>query len=77
MEIDGVSDACLSLISTLKSKELSPVIGHKSMQASGATVPPVCGQQSNSQSPHSAEQSPHTLHKGSSHMGFLFNQLDD
>ncbi|XP_057202295.1 rho GTPase-activating protein 44 isoform X8 [Triplophysa rosa] len=51
--------------STLMSKELSPVIGHKSMQASGATVPPVCGQQSNSQSPHSAEQSPHTLHKAS------------
>ncbi|XP_057202288.1 rho GTPase-activating protein 44 isoform X2 [Triplophysa rosa] len=53
------------LTSTLMSKELSPVIGHKSMQASGATVPPVCGQQSNSQSPHSAEQSPHTLHKAS------------
>ncbi|KTG45051.1 hypothetical protein cypCar_00008871 [Cyprinus carpio] len=49
--------------STLKSKELSPVIGHKSAQASGATVPPVSGQQSNSQSPHSAEHSPHTLHK--------------
>ncbi|XP_042575942.1 rho GTPase-activating protein 44-like isoform X8 [Cyprinus carpio] len=51
--------------STLKSKELSPVIGHKSAQASGATVPPVSGQQSNSQSPHSAEHSPHTLHKAS------------
>ncbi|XP_051570853.1 rho GTPase-activating protein 44-like [Myxocyprinus asiaticus] len=53
------------LTSTLKSKELSPVIGHKAMQASGATVPTVCGQQSNSQSPHSAEQSPHTLRKAS------------
>ncbi|XP_051572504.1 rho GTPase-activating protein 44-like isoform X9 [Myxocyprinus asiaticus] len=51
--------------STLKTKELSPVIGHKSVQASGATVPPVSGQQSNSQSPHSAEHSPHTLHKAS------------
>ncbi|XP_058627901.1 rho GTPase-activating protein 44 isoform X9 [Onychostoma macrolepis] len=50
---------------TLKSKELSPVIGHKAVQASGATVPPVSGQQSNSQSPHSAEHSPHTLHKAS------------
>lgn len=64
------SDACISLLSTLKSKELSPVIGHKSVQASGATVPPVCGQQSNSQSPHSAEQSPLTLRKGLSHWGF-------
>ncbi|XP_059414750.1 rho GTPase-activating protein 44 isoform X5 [Carassius carassius] len=53
------------LTSTLKSKELSPVIGHKSAQASGATVPPVSGQQSNSQSPHSAEHSPHTLRKAS------------
>ncbi|XP_016146366.1 rho GTPase-activating protein 44 isoform X4 [Sinocyclocheilus grahami] len=53
------------LTSTLKSKELSPVIGHKSVQPSGATVPPVSGQQSNSQSPHSAEHSPHTLHKAS------------
>ncbi|XP_026095901.1 rho GTPase-activating protein 44-like isoform X5 [Carassius auratus] len=51
--------------STLKSKELSPVIGHKAMQASGATVPPVSGQQSNSQSPHSAEHSPHTLRNAS------------
>ncbi|XP_073801070.1 rho GTPase-activating protein 44 isoform X10 [Danio rerio] len=49
--------------STLKSKELSPVIGHKAVQASGSTVPPVGGQQSNSQSPHSAEHSPHTLRK--------------
>ncbi|XP_050958047.1 rho GTPase-activating protein 44 isoform X7 [Labeo rohita] len=53
------------LTSTLKSKELSPVIGHKAVQASGATVPPVSGQQSNSQSPHSAEHSPHTLRKAS------------
>ncbi|XP_060748742.1 rho GTPase-activating protein 44 isoform X10 [Tachysurus vachellii] len=50
--------------STLKSKELSPVIGHKAMQAAGQPVPPV-GQQSNSQSPHSAEHSPHTLRKAS------------
>uniref|UniRef100_A0A8C1JLT9 Rho GTPase-activating protein 44 n=1 Tax=Cyprinus carpio TaxID=7962 RepID=A0A8C1JLT9_CYPCA len=53
------------LTSTLKSKELSPVIGHKAMQASGVTVPPVSGQQSNSQSPHSAEHSPHTLRNAS------------
>ncbi|XP_047005723.2 rho GTPase-activating protein 44 isoform X12 [Ictalurus punctatus] len=50
--------------STLKSKELSPVIGHKAVQAAGQPVPPV-GQQSNSQSPHSAEHSPHTLRKAS------------
>ncbi|XP_049324054.1 rho GTPase-activating protein 44 isoform X6 [Astyanax mexicanus] len=49
---------------TLKSKELSPVIGHKAVQVAGPTVPPV-GQQSNSQSPHSAEHSPHTLRKAS------------
>ncbi|XP_058269761.1 rho GTPase-activating protein 44 isoform X14 [Hemibagrus wyckioides] len=51
--------------STLKSKELSPVIGHKAVQAAGQPVPPV-GQQSNSQSPHSAEHSPHTLRKAAS-----------
>ncbi|XP_046721511.1 rho GTPase-activating protein 44 isoform X9 [Silurus meridionalis] len=50
--------------STMKSKELSPVIGHKAMQAAGQPAPPV-GQQSNSQSPHSAEHSPHTLHRAS------------
>ncbi|XP_017561433.2 rho GTPase-activating protein 44 isoform X7 [Pygocentrus nattereri] len=50
---------------TLKSKELSPVIGHKAVQVTGPTVPPVGGQQSNSQSPHSAEHSPHTLRKAS------------
>uniref|UniRef100_A0AAR2JCW5 Rho GTPase-activating protein 44 n=1 Tax=Pygocentrus nattereri TaxID=42514 RepID=A0AAR2JCW5_PYGNA len=55
----------LSLLSTLKSKELSPVIGHKAVQVTGPTVPPVGGQQSNSQSPHSAEHSPHTLRKAS------------
>ncbi|XP_062874570.1 rho GTPase-activating protein 44 isoform X4 [Trichomycterus rosablanca] len=55
------------LPSTLKSKELSPVIGHKVMQAAGQTAPPIC-QQSNSQSPHSAEHSPHTLRKGSRKM---------
>ncbi|XP_072550486.1 rho GTPase-activating protein 44 isoform X6 [Salminus brasiliensis] len=53
------------LTSTLKSKELSPVIGHKAVQVTGPTVPPVGGQQSNSQSPHSAEHSPHTLRKAS------------
>ncbi|XP_076852883.1 LOW QUALITY PROTEIN: rho GTPase-activating protein 44 [Brachyhypopomus gauderio] len=53
------------LTSTVKSKELSPVIGHKAVQVTGATVPPPGGQQSNSQSPHSAEHSPHTLRKGS------------
>ncbi|XP_058269693.1 rho GTPase-activating protein 44 isoform X8 [Hemibagrus wyckioides] len=53
------------LPSTLKSKELSPVIGHKAVQAAGQPVPPV-GQQSNSQSPHSAEHSPHTLRKAAS-----------
>ncbi|XP_046721505.1 rho GTPase-activating protein 44 isoform X5 [Silurus meridionalis] len=52
------------LSSTMKSKELSPVIGHKAMQAAGQPAPPV-GQQSNSQSPHSAEHSPHTLHRAS------------
>ncbi|KAM6957517.1 rho GTPase-activating protein 44 [Aplochiton taeniatus] len=54
------------LTSTLKSKELSPVIGHKGIQVAGPTVPPGCGQQSSiSQSPHSTEHSPHTLRKGS------------
>ncbi|TRY53678.1 hypothetical protein DNTS_012927 [Danionella cerebrum] len=53
------------LTSTLKSKELSPVIGHKAVQASGATVTPGSGPQSNSQSPHSVEHSPHTLRKAS------------
>ncbi|KAK1799472.1 hypothetical protein P4O66_007700, partial [Electrophorus voltai] len=53
------------LTSTLKSKELSPVIGHKAVQVTGPTVPPPGGQQSNSQSPRSAEHSPHTLRKGS------------
>ncbi|XP_035380557.1 rho GTPase-activating protein 44 isoform X7 [Electrophorus electricus] len=52
-------------VSTLKSKELSPVIGHKAVQVTGPTVPPPGGQQSNSQSPRSAEHSPHTLRKGS------------
>ncbi|KAI5097374.1 rho GTPase-activating protein 44 isoform X6 [Silurus meridionalis] len=52
------------LSSTMKSKELSPVIGHKAMQAAGQPAPPV-GQQSNSQSPHSAEHSPHTLRRAS------------
>ncbi|XP_066497671.1 rho GTPase-activating protein 44 isoform X4 [Hoplias malabaricus] len=52
-------------VGTLKSKELSPVIGHKAVQVAGPTVPSAGGQQSNSQSPHSAEHSPHTLRKAS------------
>ncbi|XP_063042415.1 rho GTPase-activating protein 44 isoform X1 [Engraulis encrasicolus] len=51
--------------STLKSKELSPVTGHKPIQVPTPTVPPPGGQQSSSQSPHSAEHSPHTLRKAS------------
>uniref|UniRef100_A0A8C5E4D6 Rho GTPase-activating protein 44 n=1 Tax=Gouania willdenowi TaxID=441366 RepID=A0A8C5E4D6_GOUWI len=53
------------LTSSLKSKELSPVIGHKAIQVAGPTVPPSCSPQSSSQSPHSTEHSPHTLRKGS------------
>ncbi|XP_063042424.1 rho GTPase-activating protein 44 isoform X2 [Engraulis encrasicolus] len=53
------------LTSTLKSKELSPVTGHKPIQVPTPTVPPPGGQQSSSQSPHSAEHSPHTLRKAS------------
>ncbi|XP_072224581.1 rho GTPase-activating protein 44 isoform X4 [Leuresthes tenuis] len=52
-------------ICTLKSKELSPVIGHKAIQVAGPTVPPSSSPQSSSQSPHSTEHSPHTLRKGS------------
>ncbi|XP_024127096.1 rho GTPase-activating protein 44 isoform X1 [Oryzias melastigma] len=50
---------------TLKSKELSPVIGHKPIQVPGPVVPPSCSPQSSSQSPHSTEHSPHSLRKGS------------
>ncbi|XP_015251642.1 PREDICTED: rho GTPase-activating protein 44-like isoform X4 [Cyprinodon variegatus] len=53
------------LTSSLKSKELSPVIGHKGIQVASPTVPPSCSLQSSSQSPHSTEHSPHTLRKGS------------
>ncbi|KAF7667672.1 hypothetical protein LDENG_00054110 [Lucifuga dentata] len=53
------------LTSSLKSKELSPVIGHKAIQVAGPTVPPSCSPQSSIQSPHSTEHSPHTLRKGS------------
>ncbi|XP_029692384.1 rho GTPase-activating protein 44 isoform X1 [Takifugu rubripes] len=53
------------LTSSLKSKELSPVTGHKAIQVAGPTVPPSSSPQSSSQSPHSTEHSPHTLHKGS------------
>ncbi|XP_063760955.1 rho GTPase-activating protein 44 isoform X2 [Eleginops maclovinus] len=53
------------LTSSFKSKELSPVIGHKAIQVAGPTVPPSCSPQSSSQSPHSTEHSPHTLRKGS------------
>ncbi|XP_029013682.1 rho GTPase-activating protein 44 isoform X8 [Betta splendens] len=49
---------------SLKSKELSPVIGHKGIQVAGPTVPPSSSPQSSSQSPHSTEHSPHTLRKG-------------
>ncbi|XP_045066953.1 rho GTPase-activating protein 44-like isoform X2 [Coregonus clupeaformis] len=52
-------------IGTLRSKESSPVIGHKGVQVAGPMVPPGVGQQSCSQSPHSTEHSPHTLRKGS------------
>ncbi|XP_034448796.1 rho GTPase-activating protein 44 isoform X5 [Hippoglossus hippoglossus] len=53
------------LTSSLKSKELSPVTGHKAIQVAGPTVPPSSSSpQSSSQSPHSTEHSPHTLHKG-------------
>lgn len=50
--------------SSLKSKELSPVIGHKGIQVAVPTVPPTTSPQSSSQSPHSTEHSPHTLRKG-------------
>ncbi|XP_041633574.1 rho GTPase-activating protein 44 isoform X3 [Cheilinus undulatus] len=53
------------LTSSLKSKELSPVIGHKAIQVAGPTVPPSSSPQSSNQSPHSTEHSPHTLRKGS------------
>ncbi|XP_030200236.1 rho GTPase-activating protein 44 isoform X5 [Gadus morhua] len=50
---------------TLKSKELSPVIGHKGIQVVGPTVPLSSCPPLGSQSPHSTEPSPHTLRKGS------------
>ncbi|CAL8311190.1 unnamed protein product [Arctogadus glacialis] len=53
------------LTSTLKSKELSPVIGHKGIQVVGPTVPLSSCPPLGSQSPHSTEPSPHTLRKGS------------
>ncbi|XP_054615216.1 rho GTPase-activating protein 44 isoform X1 [Dunckerocampus dactyliophorus] len=53
------------LTSSLKSKELSPVIGHKAIQVASPTIPPNCSPQSSSQCPHSTEHSPHTLRKGS------------
>uniref|UniRef100_A0A8C6VZY4 Rho GTPase-activating protein 44 n=1 Tax=Nothobranchius furzeri TaxID=105023 RepID=A0A8C6VZY4_NOTFU len=43
-----------------RSKELSPVIGHKAIQVASPTVHP-----SSSHSPLSTDQSPHTLRKGS------------
>ncbi|XP_012986722.1 rho GTPase-activating protein 44 isoform X4 [Esox lucius] len=52
-------------VGTLKSKESSPVIGHKAVQVAAPVVPPGVGQLSSSQSPHSTEHSPHTLRKGS------------
>ena len=63
--------------STLKSKELSPVIGHKAVQVAGPTVPPAGGQQSCSQSPHSTEHSPHTLRQGQWPGGLVFSTSDD
>lgn len=59
-----MADICVSCFSSLKSKELSPVIGHKAIQVAGPTVPPSSSPQSSSQSPHSTEHSPHTLRKG-------------
>ncbi|XP_061740887.1 rho GTPase-activating protein 44 isoform X1 [Nerophis ophidion] len=53
------------LTSSLKSKELSPVIGHKAIQVASPTVPPNCSPLSSSQCPHSTEHSPHNLRKGS------------
>uniref|UniRef100_A0A1A7W6Q9 Rho GTPase-activating protein 44 n=1 Tax=Iconisemion striatum TaxID=60296 RepID=A0A1A7W6Q9_9TELE len=47
-------------VCSFKSKELSPVIGHKAIQVASPTVPP-----SSSYSPLSTDQSPHTLRKGS------------
>uniref|UniRef100_A0A672YM59 Rho GTPase-activating protein 44 n=1 Tax=Sphaeramia orbicularis TaxID=375764 RepID=A0A672YM59_9TELE len=52
-------------VCSLKSKELSPVIGHKAIQVAGPTVPPSSSPQSSSQCPHSTEHSPHSLRKGS------------
>ncbi|XP_007556348.1 rho GTPase-activating protein 44 isoform X3 [Poecilia formosa] len=52
-------------VCSLKSKELSPVIGHKGIQVASPTVPPSCSPQSSSQCPHSTEHSPHALRKGS------------
>ncbi|XP_077384508.1 rho GTPase-activating protein 44 isoform X4 [Festucalex cinctus] len=52
-------------ISSLKSKELSPVIGHKGIQVASPTVPPNSSPQTSSQCPHSTEHSPHSLRKGS------------
>ncbi|XP_034045602.1 rho GTPase-activating protein 44 isoform X6 [Thalassophryne amazonica] len=56
------------LTSTLKSKELSPVIAHKAIQVASPTVPPSTSPQSSNQSLHSTEHSPHTLRKGSKKM---------
>ncbi|XP_072299339.1 rho GTPase-activating protein 44 isoform X4 [Eucyclogobius newberryi] len=50
---------------SLKSKELSPVIGHKGIQVATPTVPLHCHPQSSSQCPYSTEHSPHSLRKGS------------
>ncbi|XP_032442889.1 rho GTPase-activating protein 44 isoform X4 [Xiphophorus hellerii] len=52
-------------VCSLKSKELSPVIGHKGIQVASPTVPPSCSPQSSSHSPLSTEHSPHALRKGS------------
>ncbi|XP_034395391.1 rho GTPase-activating protein 44 [Cyclopterus lumpus] len=52
-------------VCSLKSKELSPITGHRGIQVAGPTVPPSCSPQSSSHSLHSTEHSPHSLRKGS------------
>lgn len=66
-----MAEICLSCFSSLKSKELSPVIGHKAIQVAGPTVPLSSSPQSSSQSPHSTEHSPHTLRKGGTLFYFM------
>ncbi|XP_029110113.1 rho GTPase-activating protein 44 isoform X1 [Scleropages formosus] len=51
--------------SSLKSKEPSPVIGHKAVQVSGPLVPSGCGLQGSTPAQLATEQSPHALRKAS------------